>query len=288
MPPSASFSDYQPIRYLGRVPIYATTLLVAAYSLGMIVTTILASTRIDVSPLTFWSPAFFGNGWLWQVLTATFIDRPDFFFLFGMFFLYSAGTEVERYLGRVRFLKLYALFLVVPALVLGLWYLVGIPGGFATSRHVTIGCFIAFATFYPNVEYFGWVPLKYVAFACLAISALGYFPARDWPGLSALLAVCATAFGFVRHLQTGGSVEWENPFARWFRRKPKFRVMPAPASPRERPAERRREMPEDALESINPLLDKIAKSGLASLTETERARLEQARAALLKKDGGPV
>jgi len=37
------------------------------------------------------------------------------------------------------------------------------------------------------------------------------------------------------------------------------------------------------IESIDPLLDKIAKHGIASLTERERDRLEQVRALLLKK-----
>ena len=39
----------------------------------------------------------------------------------------------------------------------------------------------------------------------------------------------------------------------------------------------------DVIESIDPLLDKIAKHGIGSLTEAERARLEEARTELLKK-----
>ena len=40
---------------------------------------------------------------------------------------------------------------------------------------------------------------------------------------------------------------------------------------------------DDVIESIDPLLDKIAKHGIASLTAREREKLEQARAELLKK-----
>jgi hypothetical protein len=40
---------------------------------------------------------------------------------------------------------------------------------------------------------------------------------------------------------------------------------------------------DDVIESIDPLLDKIAKHGIGSLTPREREQLEQARAELLKK-----
>jgi hypothetical protein len=42
---------------------------------------------------------------------------------------------------------------------------------------------------------------------------------------------------------------------------------------------------DEAVDAIDPLLDKIARSGMASLTLKERARLEKAREALMKKEG---
>ncbi len=42
----------------------------------------------------------------------------------------------------------------------------------------------------------------------------------------------------------------------------------------------------DVHESIDPLLDKISKHGLGSLTHSERAVLEKARVSLLRKDRG--
>jgi hypothetical protein len=38
--------------------------------------------------------------------------------------------------------------------------------------------------------------------------------------------------------------------------------------------------------SIDPILDKISRSGIASLTARERERLEKARHKLIAKDGG--
>jgi hypothetical protein len=43
---------------------------------------------------------------------------------------------------------------------------------------------------------------------------------------------------------------------------------------------------EDLHDSIDPILDKISQSGLASLTPRERERLENVRHKLIAKDGG--
>ena len=43
--------------------------------------------------------------------------------------------------------------------------------------------------------------------------------------------------------------------------------------------------PLDALDSVDPVLEKISKHGMSSLTQSERATLERARASLLKRKG---
>lgn len=280
---SSSYSDYQPLGHFGRVPVYAASILALFYAVGMIVATMLASAGVPLGGLYLSADAFFGRGWVWQPLTCTFLNGPSFFFLFGIFFFYMAAVEVERYLGRSRFLKFYALTLLVPVAVLGLWRLAGFPALFGGLSEITVAMFIAFATLYPNIEYLGWVPLKYVAFACFAIASLGFFPQHDWVGLSVLTGESVLAFFFVRHLQRGGGVEWGEWFSRLnpFKRRPHLRVMPPPGE-----AGREDAAPDgsDEMEAINPVLEKIAKSGMASLTKRERAHLERAREALLKKE----
>ncbi len=46
------------------------------------------------------------QGQIWQILTYSFINSPSFFILFSLFFLYIAAVEVEKYIGRARFLTL--------------------------------------------------------------------------------------------------------------------------------------------------------------------------------------
>ena len=66
---------------------------------------------------------------------------------------------------------------------------------------------------------------------------------------------------------------WENFKAR-LQPKPKFKVVP-------KPAPTRREE-DDISASVDPILDKIAKSGIGSLTPSERRTLDRARNRLLK------
>ena len=272
---TSSYSDYQPIRYLGRMPVYATTILTAVFALGIIVYTVLASARISPGFLLGFSPARFMDGALWQPLTYVFVNGPSFFTALGLLCFYQWAVEVERYLGRVRFLKLFALLVLAMPLLCAVWRSLGSSYSIAGNYELTAAFLVAFATLYPNIEFFGWIPLKWFAFACVAIGSLMYFPGHDWPGLSMLWVECAAAFGFVRLIQRGGSVEFGDLLDK-FGRRPKFRVLPSPGAG---------ETDDDGtMGEVDALLDKIAKSGMNSLSSRERAKLEKARAALMKKD----
>jgi membrane associated rhomboid family serine protease len=269
--------DQRPLTNWGRLPVFAATILTAAYAAGLILSVVLASARIDLTRFAFIPPAFLG-GALWQPITYSFIDTPSFFTPLGLLCLYSWGLEIERYLGRTRFLKLYALLIVVQPLVACLWWWSSrTPQAVAGNYPLLAGVLIAFATLYPNIEFVGWIPLKWFAFACFTMGSLMYLPDHNWPALSVLWVVCACAFGYVRFLQRGGTVELPRPVRALFRRRPKFSVVQPRPSRRGAPAA-------DAADSVDPLLDKIAKSGIASLTTKERATLERAREALLKKE----
>lgn len=279
---TSSFSDYQPLGHIGRVPVHITTIVTMLFAVGLVLYALLASAGVMVLELFGFSPDTFVRGRFWTPLTYAFIDQPSFFSLLGLLCFYQWALEVERYLGRARFLKFFAMLLLLTPLIIGIWIWAGWPlvAPYAGNYVLVAACLIAFATLYPNIEFFGWIPLKWFAFACVAIGSLMYFPDHDWMRLSLLLGSCGASFGFVRYLQTGGSMElgdwWEkvNPF----KRRPKFRVLPSPS------ARGRDDEEFDEVESIDPLLEKIARTGIASLTARERARLEKAREALLKKD----
>lgn len=281
MQTTSSYSDYQPLGHWGRVPIHITTIMTALMVLGLVVYAILASAGGSPAETFGFLPGRFGRGYIWTPLTYPFMDKPGFFSLFGLFVYYSWGIQVEQFLGRSRYVIFTLAIVLLQPLIATAWYVAGVPAGALGNLMVTAALLIAFATIYPNIEYLGWVPLKWIAFACIAIGSLMYFSERNWVELSLLWGSCAASFGFIRYLQNGGAMELPD-FSRLnpFKRRPKFRVVPSPSAPRRSATVEE----EDTAAEMDALLDKIAKSGMSSLTARERARLEKAREALMKKD----
>ncbi|MEO6871161.1 MAG: DUF6576 domain-containing protein [Chthoniobacterales bacterium] len=272
----ATSDDYQPVGWMGRYPIRVTTIIVAAFVVGMFATVIASSAHWDVvAPLGLRTYSFW-HGAVWQPITCVLIQGASFFFLFNIFFLYWAGVEVEKYLGRRRYLTLFGMLLLVPVVLLTAWSALGAQWTYYGSYELSIGMFIAFATLYPNVELFGWVTLKWLAFAGLILASMQALPNHEWGNLSVLWGMCLTAFLYLRIIEKKIPFEMPEAVTGLFRRKPKFQVVP-------RESAARRVEPEDIYESIDPVLDKISKSGIGSLTASERRALDRARNRLLKK-----
>ena len=186
---------------------------------------------------------------------------------------------METHLGRRVLLRLILLLCLVPALTASAWWLGGRPVTLSGSLNLAIGLFIAYATLYPNVELWNWITMKWLAFAGIVLQSLTYFPRHEWNHLTVLLSACAAAHFYTRYEQG----HWSLPRLRFARRKPALRVLPR-ADEARRPAPRQ-EIPEAELDSeVDGLLEKIARNGLSSLSPKERAKLEQAREDLLKRE----
>lgn len=267
--------DYRPVTWIGRYPVRIITIVVALYVLGMFGTVVLSTAHVSLLPFAF-SAASFVHGALWQPLTCTLIQSPSFFFLISMLFLHWSGAEVEKFLGRNRFLLFLGLLLLMPPVVMLIWSALGQHWTYGGSYELTVGMFVAFATLYPNVEMFGWVTLKWLAFAGLVLASMQYLPNHDWGYLSVLWGMCLASFWYIRFVQGRSPIDLNFERFRLFRPKPKFHVVQKSAS-------RRVVEPEDVIAAVDPILDKIAKSGIGSLTANERKILDRARNRLLKK-----
>jgi hypothetical protein len=181
------------------------------------------------------------------------------------------GREVERFLGRRKFLALYACVYLLPPVLftaLGPWVptrLRGETGAFAL--------FVAFATLYPDAVMLFGVLAKWAAVALVGIYSLAAFAYHDWQGAVSLWATSGFAFGAVR-LEQGA---FALPRIRLPWRRPGLRVLtggqaggePGPAAV--------------SMAEIDALLDKIATSGISSLTKAERERLDAARERLARR-----
>ena len=269
--------DTQPLTWLGRVPVYAAGILAAVLVAGMVTTVLLTSARVDMAPFAFSPQDFWKRAFVWQLFTHPLIDFPSFFYLFGVLFAYWFGVGIETFLGRRTLLRLLFILCLVPALTASAWWLGGNRVQLAGAGNLSIGLFIAYATLYPNAEMWNWITMKWLAFAGIVLNSLMYFPSHQWDMLTVFLSACAAAHFYTRYEQG----HWALPRIQFPRRKPKLRVVPRPRS--EDIAETVAD--DDALDTeVDALLEKIARNGIGSLSPKERARLEQAREELLKKE----
>ena len=269
------YRDNQPLTRIGNLPVYGTTIIVAALVVGLVFSA-LAGGRAALVMFAFSPELFWEHGQVWRALSYLIVGQVNFFTIFSLLFLYSFGLNCEQELGRARYFGFLALLIATPVAIATLLWLVGIGGGLAGSLHLSMGLVIAFATIYPNVEWWAGIPMKFVALGCMFLAAVGHLRDGDQIALGSTLATCAVSFGYIRAMRAGTFEGFSLPAL--FRRKPKFRVLP---SPDQRGSAGRENDPPSEMDA---LLDKIAKSGVASLTAKERARLEAAREELLKRD----
>src|SRR5688572_1111727 len=99
--------EHQPITWLRGYPIYATHLIVLVYVVSMIVTSLLLAAHASVvmTWLYFDSELVF-KGQLWRFFSYGLWNEPSIWpFAIDMVFLMFFGREVEKFFGRVVFLR---------------------------------------------------------------------------------------------------------------------------------------------------------------------------------------
>jgi membrane associated rhomboid family serine protease len=274
--------DYKPITWVGRHPVHVTTLLMAVHIVLMVVACLLSAFGAAgfLGALIFDSAQVLSLGRVWQIGTYAFVHLPYsagalLWFAVEMYMLFAFGRELERFFGRRAFIIFYLLLLLVPTFfltVVGLWTRVGIAG----SATLHLGVFLAFAAIYPNVEMFLRIQMKWVALIFVAIGTLAALATQNWADLLVLWTTVVTVVGFVHFRGAGPELEWWSNFKSRWQPKPKFHIV-------QRETSRRSPDPENIHESIDPVLDKISKYGINSLTASERRALDRARNHLLKK-----
>jgi membrane associated rhomboid family serine protease len=271
--------DYKPVTWMGRFPVDVTTILVALHVAVAVAGAVFVATNFGalLNLLTFDSARILYSVQLWRLGTYAFVHPPAglIWFAIEMYMLFVFGREVERYIGQRPYIVLYALLLFLPTCLLTLWGL-SQRTGLAGSPAIHFGIFVAFATVYPSAELFLRITAKWTALILAAIYTLQLLAYHAWSDLTVVWVSVAAAFIFVRARGVGPELLWWSNLKSQFQPKPKFHVVPKASS-------RRVVEPDDVYSSIDPILDKIAKSGINSLTPTERRALDRARSRLLNK-----
>jgi rhomboid family protein len=209
------------------------------------------------------------RAYAWQFFSAMFLHAGVFSFAGSMIVLYFIGRDVESIVGQKHFLYLYLaglvggemghLFLMPAATVL-----LAAPGGVAAVV-------VAFATILPELEL--TQSLFFIPAAKLKAKYLG-----SALFVIGLVLVVFDREGVVSHsaFLGGGTVGWLYAHLLGFGR-PSF--VQRAVRQRRIEGERRRQMSLDEFiaEQIDPVLEKISRSGVGSLTRRERRALAEAR-----------
>jgi membrane associated rhomboid family serine protease len=270
--------DHQPVTWWKGYPVYAAHFIVLVLVASMIVTSIalFAAWGDTLVNALIFDPELVYRGQLWRLVTFGLVNGPSIPFAFDMVIIVWFGREVERFLGRKKFLTLYAIsYLVTPLLLtaIGPWLPITLSG-----KTGALAVFCAFATLYPTVPVFFSVVAKWAALILVGLYTLMGLAYRSPDLLIPVWASCGAAYLYVRHAQ--GLLEL--PRLRLWRRKPRLRVLPD--LPKPKPISAPKESRDSAnMAEIDALLDKIAQSGIGSLTPKERAKLDAAREGLLKR-----
>lgn len=277
-------STCEPLTWVGRVPVYASTVLAAAHGVTMILTAMamaIGGSNLALngllSPLLFWSEDVLRHGRIWEIFTYAFVNEPGIWVVVQLVLLAMFGSEVEKFIGRRAFLWTYGLLLVATPVFLILLSFAGVGVGYpyfgSGSLHFAV--FLAFALIYPRAEIFFGVQARWIALGLVAINSLSYLAYGGVLNLGVLWWNCILVVLIMKY-QGVGTFSF-----------PSFPKLPSRAqqhSKKHLRVVREEEMEVEVHDSIDPILEKISKHGIASLSRSERDRLEKARAVLLEKE----
>jgi membrane associated rhomboid family serine protease len=271
--------DYRPVAWMGRYPVDVTTMLVGLH----VACAVLACILIAIPGLggtlnyfVFDSARIWNGLQVWRLGSYAFVHYPSglLWFAIEMYMLFVFGREVERFIGRHAYIGLYLILLITPVALLtvwGLWQRSALAG----SPALHFGIFVAFATIYPRAELFLRIMTKWVVLILAAVYTLQLLAYHAWSDLMVVWTSIAAAFLFIEMQGGGPELPWWDALKARFAPRPKFHVVPKMHSSRSAETD-------DVYTSIDPILDKISKFGIGSLTASERRQLDRERERLLK------
>ena len=218
------------------------------------------------------------HGFVWQPLTYMLLHDGIWHILVNLLMLWMFGREVEYFIGPKAFTRLYVFAGLLGG---GLWLLFNLlqPGPLVGASAAVLGCVIAFATLFPERELtflvFFVLPVtiraKYMALIAIAFD-LAPLLTHQTTHIAHLAHLGGAALGYVyiKGLGYGTTPRW----LLWLQNlKPGRSPKPTP-----RPQSR----DEFIRDAIDPILDKISREGMHSLTRRERKILESAKDFLQK------
>jgi len=278
---SPSQGPDEPWFRVGTVEVTTTVIICALSSAAMFVWAI---SKKLVSHLDLISP-YVLEGQVWRLVTWPIANGPSLGAVLGIVMMFLFGREVERSLGRTRFLWFTAALTLVPAAI-GVALDISFFGGLFLLE---MGMFATFIATFPNATGFFGIPLWVFGVVFIGIQVLQLAGGRAWGWLTivvvevALSLLGARAFGlspleWIPKVPLPASLAGPTQRRKGSKRprKPKTKGH-ATVTPIRPTGQRSTPTAADLLRQaeIDVLLDKISAHGLSSLTPEERRRLDE-------------
>ena len=219
------------------------------------------------------------HGFVWQPLTYVLVHDGIWHILFNLLMLWWFGREVESFIGPKAFTRLYILAGVVGG---ALWLAFNLAehSPLVGASAAVLGCVIAFATLFPERELtflvFFVFPVtlraKYIALIAIAVDLVPLLTHQTTNVAHlAHLGGAAVGYLYIKALGYGTVPGWLH----WVQEtRPRRYPKPTPVPPTR----------ENFISTeIDPILDKISREGMQSLTRQERKKLESAKDLLQQK-----
>ena len=293
--------DTQPLGYFRGHAVFLTTALVALHVGAMLLGVF--SPQGFAAALSF-APGQLGSwGQVWRWATYAFVHQPSIGFLLEMFFLYRFGMELEKVFGRRARGVLYGGLVLLPPLLVSAGYLAsGGEGYFLAGTQFSHFClFLGICLLYPGALMFNslpWLTLKLAGSLLLAVYVLSDVASRQWMALGLLLANVVLTYGVLRRAGLSPRFAALEEAVRGVLPPPRAagpsrggaggKRLAGGAAPRyyEPKLKPKADLAPErkAVEEVDLILEKIARSGMGSLTEAERAALQRASSRLKATD----
>ncbi len=221
---------------------------------------------------------------IWQPVTYMFLHAGIFHILINLLILWFIGREVEYFIGPKYFARLYLLGGLCGA---ALWLAFNFhsPASVVGASAGVLACVVAFATLFPDREItllvFFVLPVrlkaKYLAWGLVALDLIPVLQhSQSNVAHLAHLGGAALGYLYIKQLGYGTPPRWLLAWQAFGDRLTFRRHRPVSKPSREL-------SPDDYMrEKVDPILDKIARDGMQSLTKAERRILESAKDHLRK------
>ena len=206
------------------------------------------------------------RGMLWQPATYMFLHYDLFHLLFNMFALWMFGSSIEAVWGPRPFLQYY-LFTGVAAGLLSLLVSIGVNVTTIGASGAIFGILVAFGMLFPDrvVLVFFFFPMLARNFVILFAAIELYMTVVSGPhggGVARFAHLGGMLFGYL-YLKFGDRVRFSLPRIRF--------------NTRQRGGNKAGDWHNFMRSEVDPILDKISREGIHSLTRKERKILKKAR-----------